>query len=98
MKTLRQSINDIKKIFPKAKFEIKIGFHYLTGFITLEDNKILYVSSDDERFNPKYRQQILFRTAKDNKDYTGGRNNFFNLDSSNLNQEVIIKSLYGGLI
>ncbi len=77
--TLRQTINKIKKLFKGNDCFLKVNFHYLSGFIKIED-KWIYVSSNDERFNPKYEENLLFRTAKDNKDFTGGRNNFFNIN------------------
>jgi len=93
MKTLRMTINDIKKLFgPGAVYNLKVNYNYFSGFIGL-NNKVIYCSCGDVRFNPNWRENILFRSARDFKDYTGGHNNFFNLDDPELKSETIINRL-----
>ena len=77
--TLRQAINKIKKLFPEDKVEMTKGYHFISGFITLKDGRILYMSAQDERYDKDTYTKMLVRSAKSTKDYTGGSNNFFNL-------------------
>lgn len=52
------------------------GHYYITGFFTL-NNQVYYISLSDIRdgFNI-YDVDLLIRTAKDYKDFTGGKNNY----------------------
>ena len=51
------------------------GHYFLSGFIT-KNSKYVYFSTSDVRYFPgKWASDILIRTAKDSKDYTGGCNN-----------------------
>jgi hypothetical protein len=57
--------------------------HYdLSGFVT-NGQDYVYFSVGDVRFNTmgKWYESILVRTAKHEKDYTGGSNNFCSLES-----------------
>jgi hypothetical protein len=54
--------------------DIRAGHYYMSGFFQLTDKRIFYVSCSDIRFFPF--DNILIRTAKDFKDYTGGSNNY----------------------
>lgn len=92
--TLRQTINKIKKLFSNDNVFLKINYHYLSGFILLDNGQYIYVSSNDERINPKWENNMLFRTAKDNKDYSGGMNYFF--DINEISREDILKRLGNG--
>lgn len=91
--TMRQAINRIKKLFPNDKVEMKVNYHYISGFVTLKDGRILYMSASDERYFDKVYEHMLVRTAITTKDYTGGRNNYFNLFKHN--REQIISMCYG---
>ena len=93
MITLNKLRNVIKKLFNDDKVELKKRYHYISGFITLKNNKIIYCLSMDDRMIKDLKDKVLFRTAKDLKDYTGGTNNFFNLNNV-LNKNEIIKTLY----
>lgn len=86
--TMRQAINRIKKIFPEDDVRINIDFHYISGFITLKDGRILYVSSSDERFSNEVYKRMLVRTAKNTKDFSGGSNNYFNLFTETRDQII----------
>ena len=48
------------------------GFYYFTGFFTSASGQIYYLSVSDVRYFPYVR--IMYRTAKDYKDFTGGSN------------------------
>jgi len=87
MKTIRQTINDIKKLYKNVAVEFKIKANktngmdtWLSGFIKLKEDKYLYVSCHDIRWNSNYRTNILIRTATGYKDFSGGQNIFINLD------------------
>lgn len=57
------------------------GSHfYVSGFLkNKKTGKIVYISVSDVRFFPNgWYEDVLIRTAKDEKDYTGGRNNSCN--------------------
>jgi len=75
----KRSFNKELKSIGATKVEYSKGHFYLSGFFT-EDAQAYYFSVSDVRgmFNPK--PQILVRTAKDYKDYTGGANNYFRVE------------------
>lgn len=57
------------------------GHFYVSGFIqnTVTD-RIVYFSISDVRYFPgKWNDEILIRTARSTKDYTGGPNNYCTL-------------------
>jgi hypothetical protein len=55
--------------------------HYcLSAFIKDERSNYVYLSISDVRFFPnKWYSNVLVRTAKHDKDYTGGNNNYTSL-------------------
>ena len=70
----------IKKALRDANFEdIKVsnGYYYFSGFAK-KNNQTIYYSISDVRHFPE--DNVLIRTAKDYKDYTGGGNNFCSLE------------------
>ena len=72
--------NMVRKALKEADFtDIKFsnGHYYFSGFAT-KNNKIIYFSISDVRYFPN--DDLLIRTAKDYKDYTGGYNNYSSLD------------------
>lgn len=103
--TYRQLINKIKKIFSQhnATFSIKENYHYASGFIQIPkviitetehlENIIIYVSILDDRMTKDISKHVLFRTAKDIKDFSGGHNNYFDIDDR-LKPIDIFKRLY----
>lgn len=86
--TMRQAINKIKKLFPNDKVEMKINHHEFSGFVTLQDGRILYMSSSDERYFKDVYTNMLVRSAQHTKDWTGGSNNWFNLFTDNREQII----------
>ena len=49
-----------------------------SGFITdPKTSKVVYINTDHNHHTVR---EALYRTAKDNKDYTGGQNNFASFD------------------
>ena len=64
-----------------------VGHFYISGFFTVgRTGQIYYFSISDVRdyINP----QLLVRTAEDYKDYTGGHNQYVQLESGKLKELV----------
>lgn len=55
-----------------TKIELDYGFYYFSGFFTSKTGQVYYLSCSDIR-HWGY-EKLLYRTAKDYKDYTGGQN------------------------
>ena len=73
----------VRKALKQANFtDIKFsnGHYYFSGFAT-KNNKAIYFSISDVRHFPPTGggANLLIRTAKDYKDYTGGSNNYSSL-------------------
>ena len=96
-KKMRESIkayskqkSTVKKALKNAGFEnIKIsnGHYYFSGFAT-KNEKVIYFSISDVRHFPE--DKVLIRTAKDYKDFTGGGNNYTQLE----NDSIVDKANY----
>ncbi|MFO7969746.1 MAG: hypothetical protein R6U15_06555 [Candidatus Izemoplasmatales bacterium] len=88
--TIRKAINEVKKMFPEANLKAnrvngeEVSFN---GFIPI-GRCFLYISSTDKRFDPNYRNNILIRTAENERDFTGGQNYFIDLDKIDRKQIV----------
>ena len=69
--------------------------HYdLSGFIKKE-KRFVYFSISDVRFFPnKWFTDILIRTAKSGKDYTGGSNNYTSLEFFTPSVEKLLNKEY----
>jgi hypothetical protein len=70
----------------KPEFEIKNfirGHFYISGFLQNRCNgNYGYFSTSDVRFSPNdWFNNVLIRTAKHDKDYTGGFNNYCRLEN-----------------
>jgi len=59
--------------------EFSIGHYELSGFIQRQDRFVYFSISDVRHFPGKWIDNILVRTAKHARDYTGGPNNYTNL-------------------
>ena len=58
-----------------------VGHYYVSGFVE-RNGKFVYLSISDVRHFPgEWHRQILIRTAKSDKDYTGGPNNYTTLEN-----------------
>ena len=83
----------IKTIAQEQSFEMtnfSVGHYYISGFLK-KDGKFVYFSRDIERYEQPINLEksgvfgFLVRTAKHEKDYTGGHNNYCGLSEfSNL--------------
>jgi len=72
----------VRKALKEADFtdiEFLNGHYYFSGFAT-KNNKAIYFSIPDVRYGwSSDGNNLLIRTAKDYKDYTGGSNNYSSL-------------------
>jgi hypothetical protein len=72
----------VRRALKEADFtDIKFsnGHYYFSGFAT-KNNKAIYFSIPDVRYGwSSDGMNLLIRTAKDYKDYTGGSNNYSSL-------------------
>lgn len=55
------------------------GYYEISGFICSEDNRCMYFSIGDVRYDKNWYNNVLVREANNTHDYTGGRNNFVKL-------------------
>ena len=63
-----------------TRIEISKPNHFdVSGFFQMVDGRIYYISLGDLRWD---KNELLIRTAKDFKDYTGGGNNFISLNEN----------------
>jgi len=59
---------------------VNTGHFYLSGFLQKNDKFVYFSSSNIRLFPNEWRDNLLIRTAKNVKDYTGGQNCFTSLD------------------
>jgi len=76
LKLLLTTINNTNDDINIVKWISSLGHFYISGFIELDNNKFVYFSIEDLRGGCKF----MIRTAKSLKDYTGGQNNYLNID------------------
>jgi hypothetical protein len=65
----------VKEFGSKAVVSFSPNHYCCTAFIQFSENNIVYFSASDYRFFP---QSFYVRSAKHNKDYTGGSNYHYN--------------------
>ena len=70
----RKRITEILTKIGCTKIEMDYGFYYFNGFFTSQSGQIYYFSVSDVRHFPY--EKIMYRTAKDYKDYSGGSNQY----------------------
>jgi len=92
-KSFARNFKSYLKKLTKDNFDIvnfNRGHFDVSGFLkNKENNKLVYFSVSDVRFFPnEWYNHVLVRTAKHDKDYTGGSNNYSTLD------EIENKALY----
>lgn len=75
----------LKKDIQKSNFILlnaSAGHFYISGFITHKNGIYIYFSIGDVRWDitgKRWYDDILYRTAKDEKDYHGGANHYCKL-------------------
>nr|DAF56682.1 MAG TPA: hypothetical protein [Myoviridae sp. ctWb16]DAV17863.1 MAG TPA: hypothetical protein [Caudoviricetes sp.] len=68
------SLKKAIEIIGGTDIELKAGYYYCSGFFNL-DGQLYYISTADVRTCPMTNNNfIMFRTAKNRQDYTGGTN------------------------
>lgn len=75
----KRRITAYLKEFGCTDIKINYGFYYFYGFFTSKTGQIYYFNSSDVRHFGYNR--LMYRTAKDYKDYTGGMNQYINVDN-----------------
>ena len=73
--------SDLKSMLKGTDWEVyglTTNYFYISGFLRNEkENKWAYVCCSDVRFfKDEWHDSLLIRSARDNKDYTGGQNRF----------------------
>ena len=77
--------NDLKKALKNDlgadyNVEINIGHFYISGFVNkIGTDKYVYFRVEDLRDSDNGFDDVLYRSAENNKDYRGGTNKFCNL-------------------
>ena len=83
VRTFRSEITKILKAKGCTNIEIGKGHFYISGFFTAPSGQVYYLSLSDVRTFSETgwnNGSLMYRTAKDYKDYTGGCNQFVKLD------------------
>lgn len=81
----RKEKNRLTKIFTAkgcTQIELNYGFYYFSGFFTAPSGQVYYLSCSDVRHFGY--EQLLIRTAKDYKDFSGGSNQYCGLSQNDL--------------
>lgn len=59
---------------------VSTGHYYISGFVQRGDKFVYFSISDVRHFPGEWHRNILVRTAKSEKDYTGGSNGYTALE------------------
>jgi hypothetical protein len=62
-----------------TNFDFNYGHYYISGFFTMPSGQIYYFSISDVRHFRESR--LLYRTAKHYKDWTGGQNQYVEVEN-----------------
>ena len=83
----------VKKLLPGYSVKLLRGHFCANGFITnVLTSKIVYISCPDVRFfKDGWFNRLLIRTAKHDKDYTGGANYMIKLNDLKLKADELTK-------
>lgn len=69
----------LKQSFPHDTLTFSMGHFYCSGFVRRGEH-VVYYCFNDFRGNAESQYGLFIRTARDTKDYTGGRNHQPTLD------------------
>ena len=75
---------DVKMFFPDLKILSYSSYCFeISGFLSRSDGKIFYFNIGDVRWNTvgNWDEEVLYRVAKDKKDYHGGINRRTGIDT-----------------
>ena len=85
-------IKDLKSLAQGYEFvNVNKGHFYVSGFIKKDDKYAYFSISDVRYFKNEWYNHIMIRTAKSDKDYTGGNNNYTNLENFNKKIDSLFK-------
>jgi hypothetical protein len=63
-----------------SKVEVNRGYNYRSGFMEKEGQTYYFSTFDLRDTSQSNSNFLMIRTAKDRKDYTGGRNTYYAVD------------------
>ena len=75
VKSIRRELRSALKGLEDYDGKIELNFYYFSGFVS-RNGRYVYVSSVDTRFWRNWRDRILIRYARDDRDYAGGSNKY----------------------
>jgi hypothetical protein len=78
---MKRKISKILKDKGCTDIKMSMQFYYFYGFFTSPSGQVYYFSQSDVRHFPDEHKRLLIRTAKDYKDFTGGPNQYCEIDS-----------------
>ena len=84
--------NAIKKALPENAKTVKLntGHFYVSGFIEREGKFVYFSVSDVRYFANEWYNHILIRTAKSERDFTGGFNEYTTLEKFGSNVDLLL--------
>ena len=87
-KQCKQFCSDFKKALQNslgAEYNVKVnvGHFYISGFVE-KNGKFVYFNVEDLRENGNEFNSVLYRTAKNDRDFTGGTNSYSKLENLDL--------------
>ena len=74
----------------------KNHYEFSAFFKDTDDNYVYFSISDVRYFQNEWYNHILVRTAKHDKDYSGGQNNYTNLENLPIKLHYLFKGVYNG--
>lgn len=80
-------VSELKKI-NAVNIVFSYGHYYISGFFTVNAQPYYFSISDVRHFN---NDKLLYRTAKDYKDYTGGCNHYAKMETDMFLHSPVIK-------
>lgn len=86
----------LKHLFPSCTIIQSNCYCEATGFIKNPNGKLIYYASEDYRYpfmGRDWTSSVLYRTAAHEKDYTGGTNNFSDLEHLKENVEKLFERM-----
>ena len=77
----KKRLTSIFKEMGCTEIKMDYGFYYFSGFLTAPNGQIYYFSCSDTRGG---YNQLLIRTAKHYKDWTGGSNQYIGIKKEDI--------------
>ena len=88
-RTFKREFTKLLKELEVLELDISKPNHFdMSGFFRTKANKVFWFRIEDLRWS---KDNMLIRTAKDFKDYTGGTNQFIDLETEQSFKEQLIK-------